>query len=184
MGEKSVQLSHRESRPESHHAPASAPLPKSMSSSKIHVGRLGSSEASGGSVLDEDMTIAQNLLNKSKSSILPLPISIALITQRCGDLLLMLPDPPSIHPRGSSYGRTSTTNARPVLLDDITSSTHYIEANKRRRGYNATSNTWTSSSGEISDTDDVDSRAIFVEEYNKIANHVRSCRLAHCDTSC
>ena len=63
-------------------------------------------------------------------------------------------------------------NTRPVLLDDIASSSHSIEVNNRRRGYNATSNTWTSSSGEISETDDVDSRATFVQEYNKIANQV------------
>ena len=87
-------------------------------------------------------------------------------------ILILPPDPPIIPPRRSSFCHTATANARPVLLDDIASSTDSIEANNRRRGYNATSNTWTSSSGEISETDDVDSRATFVEEYNKIANQV------------
>ncbi len=58
-------------------------------------------------------------------------------------------------------------------LEDQTSTIH-SEVGIRRRRHNATSNTWTSSSGEISETDDVDSRTSFVQEYNKIANQVCS----------
>lgn len=160
------------SRRGGHSGPGVAPLPKSVSSSKISTGPLGLSKAFDGSILDEDIAIAQNLLHGSKSFILPFPLSAAQPTQRCEDLWLMLPDPPIVPPRRSSFIHTST-NARPVLLNDIASSTHSIKTNNRRRDHNATSNTWTSSSGEISDTDDVDSRATFVEEYNKIANKVR-----------
>ena len=177
MGTSSVRsrLSRRGSHRESQNETLSVRPDKSFTSSKISVGALSLGEVFDGSILDEDLTIAQNLLAGSE-----FPVSTRLLHTRRSNccyhikdpILILPPDPPIIPPRRSSFGHTSTANARPVLLDVIASSTHSIEANNRRRGYNATSNTWTSSSGEISETDDVDSRATFVEEYNKIANQV------------
>lgn len=154
----------------SHHEAGVVPPANSLASSKISVGALSLGEVFDGSILDEDITIAQNLLAGSKSFraiLTSLRISVDSHTDA-------LADPPVIPPRRSSFGHASTANVRPVLLDDIASSTRSIEINNRRRGYNATSNTWTSSSGEISETNDVDSRATFVREYNKIASQVRS----------
>tara|TARA_R110002060_G_scaffold73390_1_gene82288 strand:+ start:1711 stop:2055 length:345 start_codon:yes stop_codon:yes gene_type:complete len=40
-----------------------------------------------------------------------------------------------------------------------------------------TSNTWTSSSGDVlSDHDDIDDRTVFVQEYNRLARKVRNSR--------
>jgi hypothetical protein len=45
-------------------------------------------------------------------------------------------------------------------------------ANRRSR-HNSTSNTWSSSNGgEVSETDEIDDRTAFVQEYNKIATQV------------
>ncbi|KFZ16440.1 hypothetical protein V502_05078 [Pseudogymnoascus sp. VKM F-4520 (FW-2644)] len=40
----------------------------------------------------------------------------------------------------------------------------------RRSRYNSTSNTWTSSSGEVSETDDIGDRTFYVETFNKLAH--------------
>ena len=42
----------------------------------------------------------------------------------------------------------------------------------RRSRYNSTSNTWTSSSGEVSETDDIGDRTFYVEAFNKLAHQV------------
>lgn len=151
----------------SHHSAGDVPATNSLASSKISVGPLSLAEVFDRSILDEDITIAENLLAGSESSYEHL-YSTAILPK---PELKSPSGPPIFPPRRSSFGH-STANARPVLLDDIASSTHSIEANNRRRGYNATSNTWTSSSGEISETDDVDNRQSFVQEYNKIASQV------------
>ncbi|KFX99997.1 hypothetical protein V490_01538 [Pseudogymnoascus sp. VKM F-3557] len=41
---------------------------------------------------------------------------------------------------------------------------------RRHSRYNSTSNTWTSSSGEVSETDDIGDRTFYVEAYNKLAH--------------
>ena len=152
----------------SHHATGDVPPTNSLASSKISVGALSLGEVFDGSILDEDITIAENLLAGSESSYEQLHSATTL----ADPMLKPSSDPPIIPPRRSSFGHGSTAHARPVLLDDIASSTHSIEVNNRRRGYNATSNTWTSSSGGISEMDDVDNRQSFVQEYNKIASLV------------
>lgn len=153
----------------SHQSAGDVPPRNSLASSKISVGALSLGDVFDGSILDEDITIAESLLAGSESSY----ESLYSTTNLLQPTLSLPTDPPIIPFRRSSFGNTSTANARPVLLDDIASSTHPIEVNNRRRGYNATSNTWTSSSGEISETDDVDNRQSFVQEYNKIASQVR-----------
>lgn len=45
-------------------------------------------------------------------------------------------------------------------------------AYRRHSRYNSTSNTWTSSSGEVSETDDIGDRTFYVEAYNKLAHQV------------
>lgn len=47
----------------------------------------------------------------------------------------------------------------------------------RSRRAMRTSNTWTSSSGDVlSDHDDIDDRTVFVQEYNRLARKVRNLR--------
>jgi hypothetical protein len=45
-------------------------------------------------------------------------------------------------------------------------------ANQRRSRYNSTSNTWTSSSDEETETDDIGDRTYYIETFNKLAHQV------------
>lgn len=62
-----------------------------------------------------------------------------------------------------------------VAQDDSSDSQHNAPHNGRNRRGFGTSNTWTSSSGEmLSEQDEIDDRMAFVQEYNRLAKKVQS----------
>jgi hypothetical protein len=80
------------------------------------------------------------------------------------DLFICI-DSLSVPSRGSSFQHSPSSMNRQ-------SENQPPDNPKRHSRYNSTSNTWTSSSGEVSETDDIGDRSFYVQAFNKIANKV------------
>jgi hypothetical protein len=79
--------------------------------------------------------------------------------------------------RASSRMAASRTTASPTLRDRPSSGaiSQGVAISERGRQAHRSSDTWTSSSGDLgilSDTDDIDDRADFIQEYNRLAQKV------------
>ncbi|OBT77414.1 hypothetical protein VF21_04276 [Pseudogymnoascus sp. 05NY08] len=76
---------------------------------------------------------------------------------------LLAGNPLGIPPRGSS------DQHRPPSMNQQSENLPPDYAHQRRSRYNSTSNTWTSSSEEETETDDIGDRSYYIETFNKLA---------------
>lgn len=117
------------------------------------------------------------------------PNSVGLISARSSSVSLAIPQGPMDDDRsiarellhGASHEKSSLTRnavslqaldgSRPRKSDILITSNNFQDGRVRRTA--RTSNTWTSSEGDVlEDQDEIDDRTVFIEEYNRLAKKV------------